>query len=68
MAKGKITLALDAAALAIINQHSTERKRGEFVSACVLEWERRQHQPEGGILERIEARLEHIEGVIAPRS
>jgi hypothetical protein len=67
MAKEKVTLALTAEALAIINQQTTERKRGDFVSACILDWERRQHQPDGGILERIEDRLIRIEGAVAPR-
>ena len=67
MAKEKVTLALTAEALAVINQQTTERKRGDFVFTCILDWGRRQRQPVGGILERIEARLERIEGVVAPR-
>ena len=67
MAKEKVTLALTAEALAIINRQTTERKRGDFVSTCILDWERRQHQPDGGIMERIEDRLVRIEGAIAPR-
>ena len=67
MAKEKVTLALDAVALAIIDTNGGGRKRGEFVSACILDWERRQRQPDGGILERIEDRLIRIEGAVAPR-
>ena len=67
MAKEKVTLALTADALAIILQRGGERKRGDFVSACILDWERRQRQPDGGILERIEDRLIRIEGAVAPR-
>jgi len=66
-AKQKVTLALSDQALAIIGQHASERKRGEFVSACIEEWARQRQEPEGGILERIEAKLNRLEDLLASR-
>ena len=67
MAKEKVTLALSDEALAIVSEHGGERKRGEFVSACIVEWDKRREEVvvQGGILERIEARLARIETALA---
>ena len=67
MGRQKVTLALSEQALEIVDRHASERKRGEFVSTCIEEWDRRQREPDtkGGILERIEARLARIEQALA---
>lgn len=62
--KQKVTLALSEQALEIISQHASERKRGEFVSACIEEWARRQEEPSGGILERLEAKVDRLEALL----
>ena len=67
MAKQKVTLALSEQALEILSQHASERKRGEFVSTCIEEWARRRREPEGGIMERIEAKLNRLEDLLASK-
>lgn len=67
VAKQKVTLALSEQALTIIGQHASERKRGEFVSACIEEWARQRQEPEGGIMERIEAKLNRLEDLLSNR-
>ena len=58
----KIALTLSGEALAILEANATERKRGEFVSAVLLEWHATQTGgKEPGILESIAAGVRRIE-------
>lgn len=60
--KRRIALVLTDEALAVLNKHATQRKRGEFVSRLLVEWEAGQGEVDrSGILERIERRLERME-------
>lgn len=73
----KVTLSLTDEALNALNQHATERKRGEFVSELILDFERNAsmlldytpmensngslHQ----IMQSLDSRLERIEQLLA---
>ena len=62
MESRKVALTLSAEALAILEGQATERKRGEFVSGLLIEWNEK-HAPisEPGILENIQATVRRIE-------
>lgn len=57
-------------ALAVINRNATERKRGEWISNAVTEYDRivtgmPQPTADEGLLERIDARLANVERQLA---
>lgn len=67
MGKQKVTLTLSDEALEVIVAQASERKRGEWVSDCVLGWKARQDAlaaNAGGILERIDGRLARLESSV----
>lgn len=66
----KVQFAISDEALAVINRNATERKRGEWLSTAVVEYDRliSGAQPvvsDDGLLERIDSRLAHVERQLA---
>jgi len=61
----RTVLALTPEAAEVIDANASERKRGEFVSQVLTEWEAGEDRRHGqGLLERIEARLANIERLL----
>jgi hypothetical protein len=66
--KRKVAFVLTDEALAILDKHTTPRKRGEFVSRLLVEWAAGQNEADrSGILERMERRLERMEKLMRDR-
>lgn len=66
----KVQFVISDEALEVINSNATERKRGEWLSQAVIEYDRLMTgKPpvvaEEGLLERIDGRLEHVERQLA---
>lgn len=62
MGKRRVSVQLDDAAMLRLNELASERKKGEFLSALILQDAAPPPAPaSSGILERIEARLARIE-------
>lgn len=63
----KVQFVISDEALEVINSNASERKRGEWLSNAVVEYNRlistvpTDHGAEVGLLERIDSRLERIE-------
>lgn len=63
----KVQFVISDEALTVINSHATERKRGEWLSTAVIEYDRivggtvGKHDEDAGLLERIDTRLARIE-------
>ena len=64
MGKRRVSLQLDADAVERLNDLASERRKGEFVSALILQAATAPIAPPSGILERIEARLSRIEATL----
>ena len=64
VSKQRVSLQLDADAVKRLNELTSERRKGEFVSALILQAATVPTVPPGGILERIEARLTQIEATL----
>ena len=60
----RTVLALTPEAAEVIDDNASERKRGEFVSMVLTEWQATEESGELGLLERIEARLARIEELL----
>lgn len=69
MSRDKITLAFTDEALNIINANASERKRGEWLSKVVTDYNRIMtgvgHDESSNLLERIDNRLASIERQLA---
>ena len=62
MESKKVGLMLSGEAVAILDANATERKRGEFVSELLVDWQANQTpDTEPGILESIAAGVRRIE-------
>ncbi len=66
----KVQFVISDEALEVINNNATERKRGEWLSQAVIEYDRLMTgKPsvvaDDGLLERIDSRLEHVERQLA---
>jgi hypothetical protein len=67
----KVQFVISDEALTVINTHATERKRGEWLSNAVLEYDRivggvaGNSDDDAGLLERIDTRLGRIEKQLA---
>lgn len=67
----KLQLTISDEAMEVINANATERKRGEWLSNAVVEYDRLMtgkpsvEDDDTGLLERIDARLAHVERQLA---
>lgn len=66
----KVQFVITDEALEVINANATERKRGEWLSNAVVEYDRLMTgkpsvEDDTGLLERIDARLAHVERQLA---
>ena len=68
MATQRVVLALTEEAAQVIDGNATERKRGEFVSQVLVQYQEDRESAEKGLLERIEARLARIEAILLKKS
>ncbi len=55
-------------AVAIIDSHASERKKGEWASNAIIAYAKALATEDKGITERIEARLERIEALLVNNS
>lgn len=63
--KRRVAMVLTEEALAVLDRHSSERKRGAFVSMVLVEYDARQNETKrSGLLERMDRRLERIEKML----
>lgn len=62
--KRRVALVLTDEALAVLDRHASQRKRGEFVSQLLVDYDAQLDGEESGILERMAARLERIEKLL----
>lgn len=64
MEKQRVLLSLDADAANLLEQLTTERKKGEYVSQLIRRATQAVDTPGDGILERLEKRLTRIEALL----
>ena len=64
MGKRRVSLQLDAGAVERLNDLASERRKGEFVSALILQAATDPIAPPSGILEPIEVRLSRLEATL----